>query len=185
MKKELFKPNEIGKGVMKNILDVCCGGRMFWFNKQHPNALYVDIRGVETFKTGKGIHERTRHIRPDVVMDFRRLNLADKSFSLVIFDPPHLKTLGENSFTAKVYGKLTEDWKDDLKKGFSECFRVLAENGILIFKWCEYEIPVKEVLKLSPFSPLFGHHSGKQQKTHWLCFMKISPSSPFASGGKY
>lgn len=158
----------------KFILDVCCSGRMFWFNKEHPNALYVDIRGAETFTTGKGENERVRHIRPDMIMDFRKLDLPDSSFSLVVFDPPHLKTLGENSFTAKVYGKLTEEWREDLKKGFSECFRVLKENGVLIFKWCEYEIPLKKILDLTPVKPLFGHTSGKAQKTHWVCFMKLS-----------
>jgi|GEM_PF-4955529 len=28
----------------KFILDACCGSRMFWFNKKHPNTLYMDIR---------------------------------------------------------------------------------------------------------------------------------------------
>ena len=36
----------------KFILDACCGGRCFWFNKEHPNTLYVDIR-----KEGKGFIE--------------------------------------------------------------------------------------------------------------------------------
>jgi len=156
----------------KKILDVCCGGRMFWFNKEHPDALYVDIREPETFTTGKGIHERTRHIRPDKVMDFRELDLPDKSFYLVVFDPPHLKSVGDNSYTAKTYGKLGEGWKDDITKGFSECFRVLKPDGVLIFKWNEYEIPVRDVLALTPHKPLFGHKSSKQQKTHWITFMK-------------
>jgi DNA segregation ATPase FtsK/SpoIIIE-like protein len=30
----------------KTILDVCCGSRMFWFNKKHPDALYLDIRDL-------------------------------------------------------------------------------------------------------------------------------------------
>ncbi|GAG16600.1 unnamed protein product, partial [marine sediment metagenome] len=25
----------------KKILDVCCGGRTFWFNKKHPDTVYV------------------------------------------------------------------------------------------------------------------------------------------------
>jgi len=31
----------------KFILDACCGGRMFWFDKHHPNALYIDNRSVK------------------------------------------------------------------------------------------------------------------------------------------
>jgi len=34
---------------MKKILDACCGGRMCWINKMHPNALYVDIRKARPF----------------------------------------------------------------------------------------------------------------------------------------
>ena len=29
-----------------------------------------------------------------------------------------------------------------------------------------------EILKLTKYEPLFGHKSGKLNKTHWLCFMK-------------
>jgi len=161
----------------KNILDVCCGCRMFWFDKKQSNALFVDIRGPETFTTGLGIHKRTRHISPDKIMDFRKLDLPDNSFSLVVFDPPHLSKLGDKSFTAKIYGKLNAiTWQDDLRKGFMECFRVLKPNGVLVFKWCEFEIPLSEILKLTTEKPLFGHKSGKQQKTHWLCFMKGATS---------
>jgi ubiquinone/menaquinone biosynthesis C-methylase UbiE len=156
----------------KKILDACCGGRMFWFDKEQPDTLFVDNRGPETFTTGLGIHKRTRHIRPDKIMDFRKLDLPDNHFHLVVFDPPHLSKLGDNSFTAKTYGKLGENWQEDLTQGFKECFRVLKPNGILIFKWCEYEIPLSKILKLTPKKPLFGHRSGKQQKTHWLAFMK-------------
>ncbi len=26
------------------ILDVCCGGRMWWWDKEHPLAVYIDKR---------------------------------------------------------------------------------------------------------------------------------------------
>jgi len=158
----------------KKILDACCGGRMFWFQKEQPNTLYVDIRPFEKFTTGLGKHKRTRYIKPDKVMDFRKLGLPDNQFSLVVFDPPHLQKVGDNSFTAKTYGKLNDNWRDDLTLGFEECFRVLKKDGVLIFKWCEYDIPLSEILKLTPHKPLFGHKSGKQQKTHWLAFMKLT-----------
>lgn len=156
----------------KTILDVCCGGRMFWFQKEHPNTLFIDIRQPETFTTGKGIHERTRHIKPEIIMDFRKLDLPSNHFSLIVFDPPHMLKIGDNSFTAKTYGKLSENWKQDIKQGFSECFRVLKPMGTLIFKWCKYDIPLSEILKLTSIKPLFGHKSGKQQKTHWVTFIK-------------
>ena len=29
---------------MKQILDACCGSRMFWFDKEHPAAVFMDNR---------------------------------------------------------------------------------------------------------------------------------------------
>lgn len=159
--------------VKKIILDACCGGRMFWFNKKHPNALYVDNRTMAPKKLTNGA---TLTVAPDRVMDFRKLDLPDNTFSLVIFDPPHIKKRGgKNSWMADKYGELDKKtWPEDLRKGFSECFRVLKKNGVLIFKWSDFDIPLKEVLALTQVKPLFGHRSGRQQKTHWLCFMKIN-----------
>lgn len=159
---------------MKKILDVCCGGRMFWFDKEHPEALYVDQRVMKPRVVGKGKDARTRKCLPDKVMDFRKLELPDDSFHLVVFDPPHL-FLGENSYMIANYGTLNkETWKEDIQKGFAECFRVLKPNGVLIFKWNETTIPLKSILELTDQKPLFGHPSGKAQKTHWVTFMKLS-----------
>ena len=95
------------------------------------------------------------------------------TFNLVVFDPPHLLKVGETSWLAKKYGKLSQNtWQEDLRQGFQECFRVLKPDGILIFKWNETDITVSEILKLTTYEPLFGHKSGKLNKTHWLCFMK-------------
>ena len=158
----------------KKILDACCGGRMFWFDKKHKDVLYVDRRRVPPMMVGKGRNVRVFSCLPDKIMDFRKLKLKSNQFSLVVFDPPHFIKAGKKSYMAQKYGKLDkETWKEDLTKGFSECFRVLKTNGILIFKWNEYQIPLKEVLKLTSVQPLFGHPSGKMQKTHWVCFMKL------------
>lgn len=70
------------------------------------------------------------------------------------------------------YGALYSDWRDMLRKGFAECLRVLESNGVLIFKWNETDIPVREILQLTPQKPLFGNRSGKLSKTHWICFIK-------------
>jgi hypothetical protein len=154
------------------ILDACCGGRAFWFDKQNPDVLFVDRRVMQPEVVGKGIDARIRKCLPDVVMDFRCLDIPDRTFQLVVFDPPHL-FLGENSYMAKCYGSLDKlTWREDIRKGFSECFRVLRFGGILIFKWNECDVLLSEVLKCTDEKPLFGHPSGKSQKTHWLCFMK-------------
>lgn len=33
---------------MKPILDACCGGKMFYFDKNDPRVLFQDIRKEET-----------------------------------------------------------------------------------------------------------------------------------------
>jgi len=71
------------------------------------------------------------------------------------------------------YGKLQASWRDDIRKGFEECFRVLANGGVLIFKWNETQIKVSEILALTDQKPVFGHISGKRANTHWITFMKM------------
>lgn len=157
----------------KPILDACCGGRMFWFDKQNPNVLFVDRREIESMVVGGGRNARMFSCKPDKVMDFRSLELSDESFNLVVFDPPHFVRAGDKSYMAQKYGKLDpQTWRDDLRAGFSECFRVLKPNGVLVFKWNEYHIPLREVLALTDIKPLFGHPSGIRQQTHWVTFMK-------------
>lgn len=153
------------------ILDACCGGRMMWFNKKHPEAVFIDVRTMAPKKFSNGA---TLEVKPDFVMDFRKMDFKDESFYLVVFDPPHIiKRGGKKSWMADKYGELDrKTWQESLRLGFSECFRVLKPNGTLIFKWSEFDIPLKDVLKLTPAKPLFGHRSGKQQKTHWVSFLK-------------
>ncbi|MDQ3117820.1 MAG: class I SAM-dependent methyltransferase, partial [Verrucomicrobiota bacterium] len=70
------------------------------------------------------------------------------------------------------YGCLNGNWREMLRLGFAECFRVLKPNGTLIFKWADSENPVSEILALTPEKPLFGHKSGKKMGTHWVAFLK-------------
>lgn len=152
----------------KRILDCCCGSRMFWFDKTNPDVLFADIREDE-YVLCDG---RELKIQPDLKMDFRDMPFEDNCFKLVIFDPPHLKHLGVNSWMGKKYGRLDTTWRMDLKMGFDECMRVLEPYGVLIFKWNEDQIKVSEILNVFEVQPLIGHKSGKSSKTHWLTFMK-------------
>lgn len=43
---------------------------------------------------------------------------------------------------------MASGWRQDIRQGFEECFRVLKPYGTLIFKWSEVQV------------------------THWLVFMK-------------
>ena len=161
----------------KQILDVCCGSRMFWFDKHNSQTIFMDNRILhDTLCDGRALD-----IEPDIIGDFRNIPFDDNTFSIVVFDPPHLLKVGENSWLAKKYGKLSETWPQDLKQGFSECMRVLKPNGTLIFKWNETDVSVSTIIDVIGQTPLFGHKSGKREKTHWLCFMK--QDHPTEKGG--
>ena len=155
----------------KFILDVCCGGRCFWFDKQHPNTLYIDNRVREKGHSD----DRFNHcIKPDRVMDFRNLEYKDKTFKMIIMDPPHLIGKPDGCRMTKKYGSWNKDtWRKELKQGFEEAWRVLEDYGVLIFKWNEASIKKKDVLEVLEKEPLIGHPVQSKIPTHWFVFMKI------------
>jgi len=147
------------------ILDACCGKRMMWFNKNHPLVIY---------------HDQRAEVLPTRVGDFRKLDFADKSFKLVVIDPPHdifHRKKGDSGFEDN-FGRLDPDtWGDDLKRGLSECFRVLEDYGVLIFKWNTHDAKINKILPLLPTEPLFMNRIQKvnshMSETIWFCFMKL------------
>lgn len=144
------------------ILDPSCGSKMFWFNKSEPHTTYTDIR-KETFSLQDRGKLRKVVINPDKIADFTNLPFRDYEFNLIVFDPPHLKRAGENSWLAKKYGKLPKDvWPQMLSKGFKELWRVLALDGILLFKWSDNQIPFKDVLNLFDQQPILGDQCGHE-----------------------
>jgi len=152
------------------VLDAACGPRMFWFDRADPRALFIDKRREELVADTR---EGRRHIviYPDQIADFTALPFADNSFALVVFDPPH--TFGGSSgWMTKKYGRLPENWREEIAAGFRECFRVLCPLGTLVFKWNEHRVPVSTVLAMTPEKPLFGQRCGSTAKTHWIVFMK-------------
>ena len=60
-----------------------------------------------------------------------------------------------------------------IENGFLECMRVLRVGGVLVFKWSEYSVSTRDIIKVIGQEPLFGHRSGKKMGTHWMCFMKF------------
>lgn len=150
---------------MKTIIDVACGAKMFWYKKDHPQTVYMDIRELEdTLCDGRKLI-----IKPDIIGDFKNIPFPDNTFKLAVFDPPHLIKLGNRSWMAQKYGILPENWQQEIKQGFDECMRVLEPYGILIFKWSEQQIKTSEVIKVIGKLPLFGD---RRSKTHWMVFMK-------------
>jgi len=61
--------------MKKKILDVCCGSRMFWFDKENENTIYMDKRQLEdTLCDGRKLL-----INPDVI-----LGIKSPLFSLLV-----------------------------------------------------------------------------------------------------
>jgi 23S rRNA G2069 N7-methylase RlmK/C1962 C5-methylase RlmI len=160
--------------VEKFILDATAGFRMMWFDKKHPNCIYLDQRP---------------ECEPDIVGDFRDLKqFADETFRLIIFDPPHIISNGPqgDSNMRRMFGFLEPDtWASDIERGLKECWRILAFYGILLFKWNTHKISSEKVIKLFPTSPLIyqistnkknlqkGGKRLREVQTLWFCFMKI------------
>lgn len=147
---------------------------MFWFDRNHPNVVFADIRSEEI----KLCDGRSINVNPDIIADFRDLPFPDNSFKMVVFDPPHLNKLGQNTWMAQKYGVLLPTWEEDIKQGFSEAMRVLEPFGTLIFKWNEAQITTSKILNVIGVEPLLGHPTGRHGRTIWLSFMKGITKQP-------
>ena len=160
----------MGRHIARHVLDMCCGGKLFYYEKDCPQVIFQDIRhGLFEYPVNRYLE-----VSPTIIGDFTDMkNISDGSywtgFSLVVFDPPHLLRAGENSFLRTKYGVLQKDWKESIQKGFENGFRVLRSNGVLLFKWSDVQIPHKDVIELSPYRPLLGDKRGT---TRWTVFIK-------------
>ena len=166
-------PPTVAMPGLAPVLDACCGGRLFWFDRRDRRALFVDKRReVLTSDTRQGRRELV--VDPDVMADFKALPFPADTFFLVVFDPPHTFA-GKKGWMGKKYGTLCPNWREEIRAGFAECFRVLRPQGTLVFKWNEHRVPVSTVLSLTPEKPLFGQRCGAKARTHWIVFMKGCP----------
>lgn len=156
------------------ILDMCCGSKMFWFDRNHANTVFMDKRRERLLlpdRSTKG-GSRVLLVDPMLVADFTKPPFKDRVFSLVVFDPPHFNRNGKAGWMAKKYGTRGSAWREELSAGFREAFRVACPFGTIVFKWNSGEVAVSEVIKLSPAPPLFGNKYGKRDQTHWLVFRR-------------
>lgn len=148
------------------ILDPCCGSKMFYYDKDCPIVTFGDIRELDTHLCDG----RSLCIKPDVLLDVTNLDFDDCEFDVVVFDPPHLINAGDNSWLKLKYGSLNKnEYRKWLKTAFSECFRVLKQNGIMIFKWNECQVPFNTSIAQSPYRPLLGDKRGD---TRWTVIIK-------------
>ena len=190
-KADAMEYEDVDKAAMREIdsrkyppvLDACCGGRAFWFDKADGRALFVDKReGV--FPIVRQTPRSPVVVRPDWCGSFTAMPFPSDTFDHIVFDPPHIIESSASGNVAKTYGVLRGEWREELRQGFAECFRVLRPGGTLIFKWNEIAIPIADILSLTPERPLYGHKSGKSSKTHWIAFLKPNPTiHPHATEG--
>lgn len=170
-------PSSNHQFVLPVVLDACCGPRMMWFDKADPRALFIDKRAELHFiaptPSRPGRQDRRVEVAPDIICSFTQMPFRDEQFKVVVFDPPHMNPKrggGPGGQFRKFYGLLPNDWREVLRAGFAECFRVLAPGGVLVFKWAETSFALSDVLELIPEKPLFGNRIG--HKTFWCVFMK-------------
>ena len=152
------------------ILDACCGGRLWWWDKAHPLALYIDKREAPP---GSNDARPNWSCKPDMIADFRDLPFRDDSFRLVLFDPPHIVRPNPSGRVVVCYGALDPlAEQDDLRRGFAECWRVLAPGGTLIFKWAG---SLDRVEPHFPSTPIVGNRDlsfNRGLGTRWIIFYK-------------
>ena len=59
------------------ILDACCGSRMFYFDRNNDDVIFMDKRTLDT----KLCDGRTLKINPDIIGDFRKIPFPDERFN--------------------------------------------------------------------------------------------------------
>jgi SAM-dependent methyltransferase len=149
------------------ILDATAGPRGIWFDKEYPDATYIDVR-TEPGVTHPG----------NEAQDCRHTRFADGEFDLVIFDPPHM-AIGPKAEMAKRYGSFSTAYIRELvADAFREFHRVLRPDGLVAFKWNDHDTPMSKLLPtIHGFDPLVGvriaqrlHH---QSETSWVLLRRV------------
>jgi hypothetical protein len=150
------------------ILDLSSGRRAVWWEKSWPDAIYIDIRPA---------------MKPDVVCDSRMLPFRDKSFSLIIFDPPHECVSGNSGAR---YGHYPREYIRELvRETAKEAHRVAKDDAFMAFKWNTHAYPFDKIfgMMFTYWRILFGHtvasrlgepHKGQRGGTHtaWAMLCK-------------
>ena len=146
-------------------IDISCGSRMTWYEKNREDVIYCDMRNEEHHDYGQSIV-----IRPDVVCDNRMLPFPDNTFNGCYWDPPHIVRFSNSSWMAKKYSMLFNTWREDLNETFLEANRVTRPGGFICIKWSSVEIPLKELIAITG-EPSFGSRTGKNNNTYWLMYL--------------
>ena len=127
------------------IIDLSAGNRAIWWNKQHPDATFVDCRG---------------EVNPDFVADSRHLpDSVGTGYTLVVFDPPHVNFSASAVMSATYGYHTTAEIRSIVKETAQEAHRITAPEALMAFKWNDHDQKLAHVLELMApwWEPLFGH----------------------------
>lgn len=158
-------------GWAVKIIDLSAGNRAVWFDKNHRDAVYVDIRP---------------EVAPTFVADARELPAeVGTDYDLVVFDPPH-KNNAASGKMAHNYGHWTAAEITNILTGTAkEAHRITKPDGLMALKWNDHTRRLETVLALISqwWEPLFGHGAEPQQrarsKTYWVMLRRRDTSEPF------
>jgi hypothetical protein len=154
------------------IIDLSAGNRAVWFDRNHPDALYIDIRP---------------EVGPSIVADARALPAeVGTGYDLVVFDPPHKNSAASGNMSKRNYGHWTAEQITSILVGTAkEAHRITRPDGLMAFKWNDHTRKLTTVLGLlSPWwEPLFGHGARGQQRhktmTAWVMLKRRDLDAPF------
>jgi len=160
------------------ILDATAGNRSIYTFKHSQNIIYLD-------------RQKELKIKPTIFADDMFLPFKDSVFDMIIFDPPHqwttkgttsipvysipqgkkhamlLGVKGHTYYGIEQYSSKTELIKY-IYNAQKEFKRVLKDDGVLLFKWCEVEIKVNRILGVFQ---------------DWRELMRLPIKSPFQVAG--
>lgn len=148
------------------ILDATAGNRAVWFDKDYPDATFIDARSPE-FGDERNEAGDCRHTR-----------FADGEFDVVVFDPPHLN-VGATSQMGKQYGHYTtQEIRDLVRDAFVEFHRVLKPDGLVAFKWNDHDTKLDRILEpVVGFDRLVGVPVAMRTKhsstTYWCLLRRV------------
>lgn len=169
------------------ILDATAANRTIWLKKDNEYTIYIDM-------------EKQLKYKPTIFADNTNTPFLDKSFDTIFYDPPHdygappfnhtLESNRENAefikkhpFCLTYYGwdkyKNQQELLIHIYKAQKEFHRILKNDGLLWFKWCEVKMTLNRILKLfedwnilmiinlSDPTKTWG-----KQKSYWVCLSK-------------
>jgi len=170
------------------ILDATAGNRTIWQNKDNENIVYIDM-------------EKQLQRKPTIFADNTNTPFLPKTFSTIFYDPPHdfgakpfdhtlkhtpetAEYISHHPFCTTYYG--WDKYKNQMAlivhmyKALQEFYRILTDDGLVWFKWCEVKISLHRVLALfKDWYILMIINLADPTKTwgkkpaYWICMSKI------------